>query len=100
MKVSQGKRIFTLLLIAAVCFVMLFSVCFIASETQHDCLGENCMICAQLSACENILRLLSCAALMSFCIFTADPLLGSDSGCRTEGYCNCSPVLLKVKLLN
>ena len=63
MRTTELKRIVTLLLVAAVCFAMLFSVCFIAAETDHDCAGEGCVICARLDACENMLTAVSLAAV-------------------------------------
>lgn len=46
--------------------VMLFSAVYIALEADHDCCGEDCFVCAQLRACEELLRnLLLTAALLS-----------------------------------
>lgn len=37
--------------------VMLFSIAFIAIESDHDCSGEDCAICACIDECEkNIVR--------------------------------------------
>ncbi len=47
-------------------FIMLFSAVYIALEADHDCCGEDCLVCAQLRACEELLRnLLLTAALLS-----------------------------------
>lgn len=47
-------------------FIMLFSAVYIALEADHDCCGEDCFVCGQLRACENLLRnLLLTAALLS-----------------------------------
>ena len=35
---------------------MLFSAFFITAETDHDCAGEDCPICACLQQCENTLH--------------------------------------------
>ena len=100
MKLTYEKRIVTLLLIAAVCFAMLFSVSFIASESHHDCIGENCIICTQLSICENILRSLGCAAEVFMCVFAVAFLSRNR---RETNICTlfyADPVSLKVELLN
>lgn len=47
---TKKKRFIAGILAAVICFVMLFSVCYIAAETHHDCTGENCMICYQINA--------------------------------------------------
>ena len=40
-------------------FGMLFSVMYIAIESHHDCIGEDCPICQYIIVCENILKKLS-----------------------------------------
>ena len=37
-------------------FALLFSVHLVAAETDHDCTGEDCPICAVIHQCENTLR--------------------------------------------
>ena len=36
--------------------IVLFSAFYIAAETDHDCCGEECTICACIHQCENILH--------------------------------------------
>ena len=36
--------------------IVLFSSLYIAAETDHDCCGEDCPICACILQCENTLR--------------------------------------------
>ncbi len=36
--------------------VVLFSAFCIAAEADHDCTGEDCLICACIRQCENTLR--------------------------------------------
>ncbi|MCR5577357.1 MAG: hypothetical protein K6F56_10145 [Oscillospiraceae bacterium] len=67
-KAKQLSAVLALLL----AFVMLFSVLYIALEADHDCCGEDCVICVQLQVCESLLRNLFAAAalllaLWSFC---------------------------------
>lgn len=57
------KRAFTSLIAVLIAFVMLSSVMFIAAESAHDCSGENCQICYQISVCENTLKQLSLAII-------------------------------------
>ena len=37
-------------------FIMLFSAFYIAAESDHDCTGENCPICACIQRCEHTLH--------------------------------------------
>ncbi len=36
--------------------IVLLSALCIAAEADHDCTGEDCLICACIGQCENILR--------------------------------------------
>ncbi len=40
----------------AMLVVMLFSAVFVASETMHDCQGDECPVCAMIHQCENNLN--------------------------------------------
>ena len=58
---TKKKRIISVVVAVAVFFVMLYSALYIAAEANHDCVGENCPICYQISVCENTLKNLSLA---------------------------------------
>ena len=65
---TKRKRIISLVVAAAVLFVMLYSALYIAAEANHDCVGENCPICYQINVCQNALKNLSlavCAAVFA-----------------------------------
>ena len=56
-------------------FVVLISSFFVAAETNHDCTGEDCPICYEISVCQETVRKLTfaCAVfaailLLSVCI--------------------------------
>lgn len=51
----------TRLLAAVLTVVMLFSAVYLAVEADHDCSGEDCAICHQISICENLLKSLGLA---------------------------------------
>ena len=51
----------TRLLAAVLAVVMLFSAVYIAVEADHDCFGDDCAICRQISICENLLKSLGLA---------------------------------------
>ncbi len=68
----RPKRFFSVFAMI-LALIMLFSVLYIALESDHDCCGEGCAVCAQLQACEDLLRnlLLTTAVLTaagSFCV--------------------------------
>lgn len=35
---------------------MLFASVYVAAEAEHDCIGEDCPICALVDQCEGILK--------------------------------------------
>ena len=47
------KRFVSTALVFALFFVMLLSTIYIIAETEHDCVGDNCPVCSQISQCEN-----------------------------------------------
>ena len=88
----------SLIVAAAVFFVMLYSALYIAAEANHDCVGENCQICYQISVCENTLKTLSFAVFAAvFAAAFTYTLCRSISACAdvTTIY---TLVSLKVKL--
>ena len=51
----------TRLLAAVLAVVMLSSAIYLAVEANHDCSGDDCAICRQISICENLLKSLGLA---------------------------------------
>ena len=95
---TKKKRIISLIVAVAVFFVMLYSALYIAAEANHDCVGENCPICYQISVCENTLKNLSLAVCaVAFAAAFTYTLCRSISACAdvTPSY---TLISLKVKL--
>lgn len=97
---EKKKRIAAAFLAVTILLVLLFSAAFIAAEADHDCAGENCPICDQIAACQNILKTFSLAVCIA-----AFPAVFSYTLCR--GSFACADVIprntlvsLKVKLTN
>ena len=90
----------TRLLAAVLAVVMLSSAIYLAVEADHDCSGDDCAICRQISICENLLKSLgiagAAAVIMAVLTYTV---------CRailpcTETIGTLTLVSLKVKLSN
>ena len=90
----------TRLLAAVLAVVMLSSAIYLAVEANHDCSGDDCAICRQISICENLLKTLglagAAAAITAVLTYTM---------CRailpcTEMIGTLTLVALKVKLSN
>lgn len=97
---TKRAKYMAVVLAFAVVFVMLWSSFYIAAESDHECTGENCPICEQISVCCNTIRTISsgiaavvAAVLLSYA-FSRTVLLYKE---ETPIY---TPVSLKVKLLN
>ena len=58
---TKKFRFMTRLLAVVLAVVMLSSAIYIAVEANHDCSGDDCAICRQISICENLLRSLGLA---------------------------------------
>ena len=90
----------TRLLAAVLAVVMLSSAVYLAVEADHDCSGEDCAICRQISICENLLKTLGLAGAAA-----AVTAVLTDTVCRailpcTEMIGTLTLVSLKVKLSN
>ena len=48
---KKSQRIAAAVLSAVVLLAMLFSVIFMIEEAHHDCVGEDCPVCASIAAC-------------------------------------------------
>ena len=92
---GKRKKIAAALFIVTILFFMLGSALFIAAEADHDCVGEGCTICHQISICRSTLTNLSIAVSAAF---TDIPCRGSFA--RTDCAQSDTPVSLKVKLTN
>lgn len=87
-----------LALLLAAC--LLGSVLFLVLEAGHDCDGEDCRICAQMAACEEILRVLSAVSAL-FAAASAVPGVSARrprGGACPEG--GDTPVSRGERLLN
>ena len=59
--IMSKKRFVSTALVFALFFVMLLSTIYIIAETEHDCVGDNCPVCSQISQCENTINTVSSA---------------------------------------
>ena len=95
---TKVNRFIAVIMAFAVVFVMLFSVCFIIAEAHHDCIGDDCEICYQISICENTLRFtgFSVIAVIVGFLWTFSILLLPYLSKKSND--NITLVSLKVKL--
>ena len=97
---TKKFRFLTGLLAAVLAVVMLSSAVYIAAEADHDCSGEDCAICHQISTCENLLRSMGVAgAAVAITAAFTYTLCKAVLSC-TEMIGTLTLVSLKVKLSN
>ena len=95
---TNRKRILSAALAVSVLFVVLYSVIFIAAESHHDCIGENCPICLQIQNCENTLKTLSSAAAVTAVSAILYATFFIIKTYNTRPFVSATPISLKVKL--
>lgn len=54
--INKRRRVFIFLAALAFAVVILGSLAFIASSSQHDCSGEECSVCEMIQQCEKLLH--------------------------------------------
>ena len=94
------KKIFAIAFCLMVIMSILLSVSFVSHEATHECVGEDCQICAAVSKCAEVLeKLLAVATFVS--LFG---LVVYTTGCADfsvgASWVVFTPVKLKVKLSN
>ena len=71
------KKHIALLTAGVLLFLVLFAVFFEAFETEHDCSGEDCPVCAFLIQCENMIRTAGSCVPAAVCLYLAVMLAGT-----------------------
>ena len=97
---EKMRRTFAFVVFIALLLSVLFSISFVSHGASHDCVGEDCQICAVINKCAEILRDLgalgACTAIFGIFVFSFR-VIADDSG---ESNTFTTPVRLKVKLTN
>ena len=97
---TKQRRVKALILAFFVFFAMTTSLFVIALEADHDCIGEDCAICAVVAICENTIKVL-CASLFAIALLIIFGCFNSFtfSSFFKQTY-GKTLVSLKIKLLN
>lgn len=96
----KRKKVATILAVLLVIFFAFF-VLFITHEADHDCTGEDCYICKQITICEKtieelgagIIKVIIVSATIFGCVYKL--LFGENNKIKSE-----SLVALKIEMLN
>lgn len=98
---TKKQRAFTLLVCVTVLFVSLMSIIFIVKNTEHDCVGEDCPVCAEIAQAENTLKTIGIgdSSVNAIAFIAEICLLTVCIGVICVGV-HSTPIALKVRLNN
>lgn len=96
----RRKHIIALLLSIVLLVAVLFSIGFIAFESNHLCDDEHCNICLEMQACGNFIQNLSQAFAVISLLFIVGNFSTKIYRHIIQAYKDDTPISLKVKLLN
>ena len=97
---KSERRLLSCILILLVVFVLFTSFLFILHESNHDCEGESCPVCAMIAVCRNTLKSFSVALILIATLLSSLCSSRSDYTDRPGLDHTDTPVSLKVRLLN
>ena len=97
---TKKFRFMVRLLAVVLAVVMLSSAIYIAVEANHDCSGDDCAICRQISICENLLKSLGLAGAAAVITAAFTYTVCRAILPRAEMNGTLTLVALKVKLSN
>lgn len=99
-KASTPKRNIACAFAAILLLSVLFSVCYIALEAEHDCSGDECPVCFFLALCEQNIREYRFAVLLLALFFLITPAMPLIHQNGIQCFRMDTPVSLKVQLNN
>ena len=97
---TNKKHSAAIICAAFVLFALMISLFVIADESDHDCIGENCPVCAVIALCQNTLKTLGDALIAAAVVFACFCFTASVISFFHVVTYNETPISLKVKLLN
>ena len=95
---TKKKRAFAALLALALLFVLLSSACYIALESGHDCIGDDCPVCCRIGFCKLVLKTVGRAAVTGVAVASAGAVVCALTHFIVKTGNRPSLITLKVKL--
>lgn len=95
---TKKTRGIALVLAVLVLSVMLSSTLYIANKADHDCIGEHCQICQQISICQNTLKNLGFGVAASAIAIALTYILASVLTSTKDESALTTLITLKIKL--
>jgi hypothetical protein len=99
--ISNKNRFLAAVMGLIFCFVILSSSCFIIAHADHDCSGEDCVVCMELSQCRNTISALGTDSPSQLIITAAAVSVPAVIAAAVRTVLgNTTLISLKVELLN
>ena len=96
----RTRRWAVMLLAACVLVAMMMSLVVVACEAGHDCIGENCSICAVVALCRSVVKKITAVLIALWLVLIGGSFVVSALPVFRVGGSFKTPVSLKVELLN
>ncbi len=97
---TNKKRLAAIVFAAVVLFALMISLFVITCEADHDCAGENCLVCAVIELCRKTLETFGGVPASAGIAFAYSLFITQAVSVLRIVTCSGTPVSLKVRLLN
>lgn len=97
---TKKKRAAALLLAVVVFFAIMLSLTLLSYESNHDCIGEDCQVCAQLASARERMKSVFAAVVAFAVAFALTYIHDKGAVCSARSFAQGTLVALKVELLN
>lgn len=97
---KKEKSIIAAVLSIVVLLSLVFSVYFIQAEAHHDCIGDDCPICATLDLCEATVKQLSASMCACFSILISFACIDLVKSWHVISFRHLTPVDEKIRMNN
>ena len=97
---TSQRRLAAGILAALVLLAVAASLFVITQEADHDCVGEDCPVCAVIASCRKTLKALCGILIAAALLFASSRLTAALLGVYRVEFFHETPILLRVKLLN
>ena len=81
---NKKHRIFALIMSIIIFVVILAASAFIAGNSHHECINEDCPVCSYIELCENIIRTIGTAVFGKIAVFITGIVLLNETAEKAE----------------
>lgn len=92
------QKYLSVMIVFMLCSVLMFSAFYLVSENNHECSGENCPVCFQISMCESTVKSIGTGIAVATTVAVVVFVLILNNLNSTDSFLFETPVSLKVKL--